>query len=137
MRPKYTVETDYTKSHLTCLQGHLNAEYYVLNKLFGNPLPGDGYKIQAEWVIEFEDPENEGKTLVGTIYDWKMGDEYLGEGEGTLPKYIESWNIGGHSPRVVDLITKLVDDYTYDMNCKYADTCVPEPRYRSSHYDAY
>ena len=37
----------------TSLMGYVDADYKVLKKLFGKPLEGDGYKVDAEWVVVF------------------------------------------------------------------------------------
>jgi hypothetical protein len=72
----------------TCLVGHITAHYSELVDVFGNPTEGDGYKVDAEWKIEFEDG------TVGTIYNWKNGPNYCGE-HGKLPEFNTDWNVGG------------------------------------------
>jgi hypothetical protein len=60
--------------NMTCLLGHCTEEvtYSLLVKIFGKPTDGDGYKVDAEWNIEFEDG------LVATIYNWKCGKKLFG-----------------------------------------------------------
>ncbi|HAT65157.1 MAG TPA: hypothetical protein DCS66_11235, partial [Flavobacteriaceae bacterium] len=57
-QPKKTFETHNDisiNSNGTCLQGYINAHYYDLLETFGEPTESDGYKVDAEWYIEFED----------------------------------------------------------------------------------
>lgn len=88
----------------THLQGLINIDYDKLVKLFGLPiqLESDGYKIDAEWVLKFED----GK--IATIYNWKDGHNYLGR-YGKEVEDITEWHIGGHDSIVVDRIKKIID----------------------------
>ena len=44
-------------------QGYVQADYERLLGLFGKPHDGDGYKVDWEWNIEFEDGE------IATIYN--------------------------------------------------------------------
>ena len=81
----------------THLQGYVSTTYDKIVAKYGQPIEGDGYKIDAEWIIEWEDG------LVGTIYNWKNGRNYLGE-DGTPTEQIDEWNIGGHKPIVVKRI---------------------------------
>ena len=68
-------------------QGAIECPYSQLLAAFGEPSEGDGYKTQAEWTVVTPDG-------VATIYDWKQGDNYLGEGEGTPVEEITQWSIG-------------------------------------------
>jgi len=81
----------------THLQGHVDAGYSLLCKLFGQPFSLEGYKTDAEWRVEFEEG------TVASIYNWKDGRNYLG-GEGTPTEQITRWNIGGHDDRALELI---------------------------------
>ena len=81
----------------TCLQGHVSITHDKIVAKYGQPIEGDGYKIDAEWIIEWEDG------LIGTLYNWKNGKNYLGR-EGTPIKKIKEWNIGGHNKLVVKRI---------------------------------
>lgn len=71
----------------TSLQGYLYSSYKNIVKVYGLPLEGD-YKTDAEWIIKWEDG------LIGTIYNWKNGKNYLGE-DGLEVEDITEWNIGG------------------------------------------
>lgn len=76
----------------TCLQGEVQATYAELCDLFGSHHDGDGYKVDAEWYVQFSDG------TVATIYNWKNGKNY--EGENGLPlEQIDSWHIGGDSAK--------------------------------------
>ena len=65
-------------------------------------MESDGYKIDAEWVLKFED----GK--IATISNWKDGRNYLGR-YGKDVEDITEWHIGGHDSVVVDRIKKILD----------------------------
>lgn len=72
----------------TCLQGYIHAHYRDLIKKFGEPGTGDGYKLDAEWIIEFEDG------TVASVYNWKNGLNYCGN-NGIPVEHIYVWHIGG------------------------------------------
>lgn len=72
----------------TSLQGYLYASYSKIVAKYGLPIEGDGYKTDAEWIIQWEDG------LVGTIYNWKNGKNYMGQ-SGLEVEDINEWNIGG------------------------------------------
>jgi hypothetical protein len=84
----------------THLQGHITADYADLKKIFGKPTIGDGYKVDAEWDIEFEDG------TVATIYNWKNGRNYLCK-DGLPKTKITNWNIGGHNQKVIENLEKI------------------------------
>lgn len=98
---KHTVLKNSYKANGSSYRGELDVSYERLVEVFGEPEEGDGYKVQKEWTIEFEDGE------VATIYDWKWGYEYNGK-DGTHYTEVPTWNIGGHSIVVVDRIKELV-----------------------------
>ncbi len=87
----------------TSLQGYVSVNYATLRELFGKPLDGDGYKVDAEWIIQFDDG------TVATIYNYKDGKNYNGE-DGTETTEITEWHIGGNNPRSVYLVKELIDD---------------------------
>lgn len=74
--------------HGTSLQGHITATHKELCAIFGQPHDGDGYKVDAEWDVRF------GDGTVATIYNWKDGPNYNGEG-GTPVEQITDWHVGG------------------------------------------
>jgi hypothetical protein len=80
----------------THLQGYILCHYTDLVAAFGAHEPGSD-KTDAEWVIRFEDG------LIGTIYNWKNGQNYNGR-HGTPITAIRDWNIGGMKKEVVQRI---------------------------------
>lgn len=91
-------------SHLI---GVVVASYDMIKTAFGDACGGDGYKSQVEWSIEFEDG------TIATIYDWKEGDCYHGEGQGKHFSKVTEWHIGGFNEkaelRVLEVITGVKD----------------------------
>ena len=86
----------------TYLQDWIEVDYNTLLNTFGKPNGcGDGYKVQAEWIIETPDG-------VATLYDYKMGDCYNGEGQGIRVEEVIDWHIGGYTKGVVDWIKKVL-----------------------------
>lgn len=85
----------------TYLQGYIETKYKDLKRLFGEPEDGDGYKIDAEWIIKFED------NTIATIYNHKDGKNYRGE-EGIPINEIELWHIGGFEKKAIDYIKELL-----------------------------
>jgi hypothetical protein len=85
----------------TCGQGEIDCPYSLLLALFGEPDEGDGYKTQAEWTILTP-------CGIAAIYDWKQGDSYHGEGNGTPVEQITQWSVGGHDKKVVEWINKAI-----------------------------
>jgi hypothetical protein len=75
-------------SNCTCLQGEVDASYQELCDLFGAPTGGDGYKVDAEWYVKFDDG------TIATIYNWKNGKNYEGE-NGLNVEDIRDWHVGG------------------------------------------
>jgi hypothetical protein len=85
----------------THLQGSITATYAELKALFGKPHDGDGYKVDAEWEIEFADG------TVATIYNWKDGKNY--NGSSGLPKTkITDWHIGGNDKKAIQKLKELL-----------------------------
>ena len=82
-------------------QGDIVIEYDKLVEVLGEPLNSDGYKSQCEWVIEFNPQKS--PRQVATVYDRKLGKQYLGE-EGTDKENINYWHIGGYNKIVVDYL---------------------------------
>lgn len=86
----------------THYQGQVHCPYDLLVDLFGEPTEGDNFKTDCEWIVKFED-----KTIA-TIYDWKIGQNYLGE-DGIPPEKNTTWNIGGHRSQAVDNVEYVLD----------------------------
>jgi hypothetical protein len=87
----------------TCLQSEIVAKFSTLKKIFGEPLDGDGEKVDAEWVIEFEDG------TVATIYNYKDGKIYNGR-SGIATTKLTDWHIGGIDSKSVENVTKLLGE---------------------------
>ena len=81
-------------------QGYLKADYKDLVELFGRPHDGDGYKVDWEWDIMFEDG------TVATVYNWKSGPNYGYYNVG--PGQIKEWNVGGFSQDALNNIKLLL-----------------------------
>ena len=71
-----------------------NVSFEELVELFGNPITTEDNDIRFQWLIEFEDG------LLATIYDYKQKKSIW-----TDPI---KWSVGGHDPRVMDRIYKLI-----------------------------
>jgi len=83
----------YDLSSGTSLWTTISPTYAQLTKIFGKPShTGDGYKVDAEWVIKL------GDGTVFTIYNYKTGTHYLGSA-GTPVTKIRDWHIGLHQGR--------------------------------------
>lgn len=81
-----------SKLNGTSLQGYIEISYKELVEKLGKPNDGDGYKVDAEWCVEFEDG------TVATIYNYKDGKNYNGS-SGTPKTKITDWHIGGNDER--------------------------------------
>lgn len=98
------VATNETSPSGTCYMGEIKADYSKLISKLGRPMKGyDNYKSDAEWVIEFEDGS------VATIYNWKDGKNYLGEGGLDLCD-IREWHVGGEREEVVAWVDDLINN---------------------------
>jgi hypothetical protein len=108
---------------ITGLQGNIIADYARLVEVFGEPnSDGDEYKVQKEWVIMFADG------TFATIYDWKEGDAYNGEGQGKHYTKVTDWHIGGESRRAVELVTMTVEAFGSEEDVQDDDEDI-EPLY--------
>jgi hypothetical protein len=85
----------------TSLQGHIEANYLELVGLFGQPMPGDKHKVDAEWHIMFDNGQ------VASIYNWKNGFAFMGM-DGTPVSRITTWNVGGRRPSIVDEVSRVL-----------------------------
>ena len=86
----------------TCLQGMIDISYAELLSVFGAPhTNGDGYKVDAEWVLQFNTPDG---PVIATIYDYKDGKNYLGRRKGLPVSKIRDWHIGGAIPQAAYLV---------------------------------
>ena len=90
------------------LMGECEADttYADLLALFGKPEDGDAYKVDAEWVLQFDD----GK--IATIYNYKTGKNYCGdEGKETADLCGDDWHIGGQDPIVVERVHLIIREF--------------------------
>lgn len=101
--------------NFTSLQGYIDTSYNDLCNCFGDPTSdGDGYKVDAEWEITFEDG------TVATIYNWKNGHNYCGD-DGMPVEMITDWHIGGHNKNAVALVQQAMSEHLQK-------TCYQEPK---------
>ena len=98
-----THNTTHVNVNGTSFMGHVYADYRTLCKIFGEPTESDGYKSDAEWMIQFSD----GK--VATIYNWKDGKNYCGA-NGLNVEDITGWHIGGNSKEVAYRIQNILSN---------------------------
>lgn len=85
----------------TSLQGYFTKNYYQLVELLGEPTNGDGYKVDAEWYLQFDDG------TIATIYNYKDGINYNGK-DGTPTDQIYHWHVGGRSQFALVNVFRLV-----------------------------
>jgi len=104
--PQIHYKTDNVNINGTCLQGYISANYYDLVQLFGEPNEGDGYKIDAEWDIEFDDG------TIATIYNYKNGFNYCGNG-GMPMDDIKNWHVGGFTKQALINVQDLFKQYAH------------------------
>ena len=104
---KFVTHNDtYIDVNGTALCGRIKGTpFSELVVLFGPPLEGDEYKVDAEWNLEFVDED--GEKVVATIYNWKNGKAYLGD-EGLELDEIREWNIGGMGARAAVMVGKVL-----------------------------
>lgn len=103
--------------NMTHLLGYCEnlTRYSDLVALFGEPTDGDGYKVDAEWCIEFED----GK--VATIYNYKTGKNYCGKSGFSVDILAgQDCHIGGKDEIVVERVHKLIRDHQRETAQKAA-----------------
>ena len=84
------------------LQGYVDARYDELVSLFGKPHDSDGYKVDAEWNVQFADG------TVATIYNYKDGRNYCGS-SGSPKEAITNWHIGGFTKQAADNVQITID----------------------------
>jgi hypothetical protein len=84
----------------TCLQGEIDISFAELVEKFGESGETDGYKVDAEWKLKFEDGG------VATIYNYKSGKNYNGE-EGLETEDIRDWHIGGCDRKAVERVYEI------------------------------
>jgi hypothetical protein len=87
----------------TGLVGYVDCSYDKLLKTFGPPQDFDGYKVDAEWSIKFEDDR------IATIYNYKNGKNYLGR-RGKSVENIHNWHVGGNKKSVIKDIKEILNN---------------------------
>lgn len=85
----------------TSYKGCLDVSFSTLVDIFGPPSIADEFKVDAQWLIKFEDG------LVATIYNWKNGRNYRQQ-SGLDVEDIKDWNVGGKKEEVVDRINSIL-----------------------------
>ena len=89
------------KTSGSSLKGYVEATYEELIKAFEEPTykepSGDG-KVSTEWKLEFA--HQDGKYVIGTIYDWKMYDNGTACRSGEKFK----WYVGGFDYEALELV---------------------------------
>lgn len=122
MAPSFKNCTHTGEFHGGSLQGEIEATYADLVTLFGPPNGGDGYKVDAEWNLLFDDG------TVANIYNYKDGINYNGAEEGTPTQKITNWHIGGQSPKAVLYVRQLLEG----LPPAPAPAAPPTPSYKSA-----
>ncbi len=88
-------------------QGDMKLEFSELVSILGKPHESDGYKVDAEWSLQF------GDGTVATIYNWKNGPNYLnqefGEPRSAYPvESITDWHVGGFTEQAFIMVKGLI-----------------------------
>ncbi|MEI8395183.1 MAG: hypothetical protein WCF85_10635 [Rhodospirillaceae bacterium] len=82
--------------------GRILISYDDLVATFGTPLPGDGRKTEAEWLLRFEDG------TIAAIYNYKTGKSWSPDG---LPvEQITEWHIGGQIKAAARLVLEVLGE---------------------------
>ena len=113
----------------TSLQGSICLNYDQIVGKLGEPAEGDGFKVDAQWVVYQEETDT-----TATIYNWKDGRNYWGA-DGTPVSQITDWHIGGFDSDAVELVHAIFKDaMEVDVNpCELA-LCEPESNPISHHH---
>ena len=106
----------------TSLSAYLYTTFDKLVETFGEPTTADEYKVDWEWMIEFDDGS------VATVYNWKNGPNYCGI-DGLQSYEITKWHIGSKSMtpawRVQDIIEEQNAEGTTDAMDKLSEAMNP------------
>ncbi len=95
LKPTYRVLYELEAMRGTSLQGHLTASYTHLVGLFGDPLQGEGRKVDVQWIIETE-------VGVGTIYNYNLSEQVEVIEDRT------DWHVGGKDEETYRTIVEIV-----------------------------
>jgi len=116
MKNEIEVSNDWTDINVdgTCFHGNnIRLPYLTLVELLGEPSDSDGYKVDAEWL--FKDKAGN----VATLYNWKNGPNYTGQGR---VEDIKHWNVGGHeSSTSLIIVMRALVERGIDKNIPLAD----------------
>tara|TARA_Y100000296_G_C4987546_1_gene163736 strand:- start:66 stop:461 length:396 start_codon:yes stop_codon:yes gene_type:complete len=118
--PKYKTHNDVSDDESiewwdgTHLQGYVDTTYDALVAAFGKPTTSDEYKVDWEWLVEFDDG------TIATVYNWKDGPNYCGS-EGLKASQITDWQIGGKEQRSVDLIGQVLSAPTETEESRHTE----------------
>ena len=125
---KYQSLMDFSLTNGTSKRGVVLATYDELVNAFGKPLPGDGEKTQAEWVLVFTDEDD--RDSVVTIYDWR---------QDTPPQEVKVWNVGGFRTDVVEMVEEAIwearelrleqEHLMYQWDFEWAEEAARDPRH--------
>ena len=115
----------------TSYQGEIECDYATLVELFGEPFGGDGYKIDAEWLVCLTTKDN--NVLYFTLYNWKDGFNYNKDGSGFATHMITNWHIGCNSgnQEAVNSVNEILNELVCNHKNKFyqpeeTDTNIPE-----------
>ena len=102
--------TDADRITGTSLQAYMDISHADLVAKLGEPHASDGFKVDAEWILEFPGGTEEfPEPVFATIYNYKTGRNYLGPSAPPTEE-IRDWHIGGFDARAVDRVAGLFPD---------------------------
>ena len=89
------------------LMGYIDIQYQEIVDILGESnLESDGYKVDAEWGLTFDD-------VTLCIYNYKDGINYCGEIEGTPIEFITDWHVGGtDKEKAAEFIKFIIENRT-------------------------
>lgn len=115
-------QTSPMDAHMTSLSGYVDTTYTALVEAFGEPGPGDEYKIDAEWTLKDDETGQ-----VVTVYNYKDGLNYNGP-DGTPVEYITEWHVGGHKGAAdVETVLAALKDEDEDLTDDDGYPVTPSP----------
>jgi hypothetical protein len=85
----------------TSLAGYIQTTRATIETIFGKPTFENPFedKVTTEWVVEVTD--NDGETIVATIYDWKRYEQ-----GAPMSDELIYWHIGGFSNEATDKVAE-------------------------------
>lgn len=100
--------------NVTSLMGEIEISFSKLVDIFGKPnVQGDEYKVDAEWCGDIDGE-------VFTIYNYKTGENYLGE-KGLPVEQITDWHIGGKSKEVAQKVIDYISSFDKTVSNQIAE----------------